>query len=120
MATRSYIGIALSNGNVKTIYCHYDGYLSYVGSVLKEHYTTVDQVNELINGGDMSSLGETINETKFYAQQGEASIAEELTDWRSTFSDSWCEYFYLFNPSTNKWYYAERESDPKSIQLKDF
>lgn len=71
----------------------------------------------------MSSLGETINETKYYSQRNESGVeAEELVNWRTTFSDSWCEYFYLFNPGQDKWYYATKEDDrviTADIQLKD-
>lgn len=122
MATRSYIGKALSNGNVKIIYCHFDGYLSGVGSRLKDYYTTTEQVDELLNGGDMSSLGDTINETCYYAAKGEIETdveAREIGNWRITFSDSWCEYFYLYNPATSKWYYAKHNSNPELVQLND-
>ena len=122
MATRSYIGKALSNGNVKIIYCHFDGYLSGVGSKLKDFYTTTEQVDELLRGGDMSSLGETINETRYFGAKGEVDTdieAREIGNWRITFSDSWCEYLYLYNPATNKWYYAEHNSNPELIQLND-
>lgn len=39
MSTRSYIGVQHSDGTVTAIYCHYDGYPSGVGKVLRDHYS---------------------------------------------------------------------------------
>ena len=61
MATRSTISILELNGTVKQIYCHYDGYVSNNGRLLKTFYTTPNLVKELISGGDLSALGEYIN-----------------------------------------------------------
>ena len=61
MSTRSAIGV-MHGDKVKAIYCHSDGYLSYVGKVLLEHYNN-DQspkTNHLVAMGDMSMLGKEI------------------------------------------------------------
>ena len=54
MSTRSRIGIELSNGDVLSAYHHYDGYPTWLGKTLCEHYNTTEKVSELIDGGDMS------------------------------------------------------------------
>jgi hypothetical protein len=54
MATRSRIGIELSDGSVLSAYHHWDGYPSWLGRILKTHYNSYDQAAELIDGGDMS------------------------------------------------------------------
>ena len=54
MATRSRIGLLLSDGSVLSAYSHWDGYPSGVGKILKEHYNSYDKISELIDGGDMS------------------------------------------------------------------
>jgi hypothetical protein len=56
MATRSRIAIELPSGEVHSIYCHWDGYPSNNGAILKEHYNTRDKVTQLISLGDISSL----------------------------------------------------------------
>ena len=61
MATRSRIAIENENGSVTSIYCHYDGYPSYVGKVLMEHYTDHEKVKKLIALGDISSLYENVD-----------------------------------------------------------
>jgi hypothetical protein len=55
MATRSRIGIQLSDESVLSVYHHWDGYPEWLGRILKTHYNTRDKVAELIDGGDMSS-----------------------------------------------------------------
>jgi hypothetical protein len=55
MATRSRIGIMLSDESVLSVYHHWDGYPEWLGRILNTHYNTRDKVAELIDGGDMSS-----------------------------------------------------------------
>ena len=58
MATRSYIGIYNSESNtVDYIYCHFDGFLDYVGRILVNYYTDAARVRQLIALGDISSIG---------------------------------------------------------------
>ena len=54
MGTRS--RIAVMHGTVcKSVYCHWDGYLEYNGSLLQKHYDST-KTNQLVSLGDMSSL----------------------------------------------------------------
>ncbi len=59
MATRSLIGMNLDNGITKIIYCHWDGYPEHNGQLLVDNYTSPSAVFELMELGDVSSLGET-------------------------------------------------------------
>ena len=63
MATRSTIAVIDNDGTVKQVYCHWDGYLSYNGRLLKEEYNSLKLANELVSFGDMSILAENINPT---------------------------------------------------------
>jgi hypothetical protein len=56
MSTNATITLKNDDGSYDSIYVHYDGYLEHVGSVLKEHYNTLDKVKALIALGDLSSL----------------------------------------------------------------
>jgi hypothetical protein len=55
MATRSRIGIELKDGSVLSSYHHWDGYPEWLGRILNTHYNSREQVEDLIDGGDMSS-----------------------------------------------------------------
>ena len=54
MATRSRIGIELSDGSILSAYHHWDGYPQWLGRILNTHYNSREQAAELIDGGDMS------------------------------------------------------------------
>jgi len=60
MGTRSRIGV-MHGDKCKSIYCHWDGYLSYNGKILQENYDS-PKANFLVALGDMSSLGKLIGE----------------------------------------------------------
>ena len=81
MGTRSAIGI--KHGDVvRAVYCHYDGYLEYMGRALTLYYQDSIKVNKLISMGDMSSIGAAIgskhafNDRSNYLDNG---IAEQCT-----------------------------------------
>lgn len=57
MSTNSLIAMKTSDGKVKAVYCHWDGYLGYVGRILINYYDNLDKVKTLINLGSISSLG---------------------------------------------------------------
>ncbi len=60
MATRSRIGIQNQDGTVTSIYSHWDGYPSYNGKILKEHYADRSKVESLVALGSISILAESI------------------------------------------------------------
>jgi hypothetical protein len=63
MGTRSTIAIEFADNSVSQVYCHWDGYLSNNGQILRTEYMDPFKVRELIDLGDFSSLRETVEET---------------------------------------------------------
>ena len=62
MATRSNIAYMCPvYKTVKTIYCHWDGSPDTMLPILTNHYNDTDKVMELLELGDMSSIGPTID-----------------------------------------------------------
>ena len=55
MATRARIGLELKDGSILSAYHHWDGMPSWLGRILTTHYNSRSLVEELIDGGDMSS-----------------------------------------------------------------
>ena len=55
MSTNSRIGIRLEDGSILSVYHHWDGYPEWLGVTLKQQYNTREKVEELIDGGNMSS-----------------------------------------------------------------
>lgn len=60
MGTRSRIGV-MHGDNCKSVYCHWDGYLSHNGAILQKHYDSA-KANHLVSLGNISSLAESIGE----------------------------------------------------------
>jgi hypothetical protein len=82
MGTRSRIGIQLQDSSVVSVYCHYDGYPEHTGRILKEDYTTKEQVANLIDGGSMSSLKTThLWETKAVRDQNNQIVRDKDDNW---------------------------------------
>ena len=71
MATRSRIGIELKNGNILSVYHHWDGYPEWLGRILNTHYNTRTKVAELIDGGDMSTCWGEDKQPEYYSARGE-------------------------------------------------
>jgi hypothetical protein len=78
MATRSNIAIENQDGSVSSIYCHFDGYIDEVGKTLYENYNTREEMEQLIALGDISSLGETIEETVAYHRDRGEKLQEPM------------------------------------------
>jgi hypothetical protein len=125
MGTRSAIGI--KHGDViKAIYCHYDGYLEYMGRALTLYYQDSIKVNKLISMGDMSCIGAAIGskhafnarsryldngiaeQCTFYARdRGEENVDFRTFQSEQEFVDEFEageEFYYLFK--NNRWYYS--------------
>jgi len=62
MGTRSTIALEFADGTVQQVYCHWDGYLEHNGAILRDHYSDPFVLRDLIDMGDMSSLGKVIGE----------------------------------------------------------
>ena len=60
MATRSTIALEFADGTVEQVYCHWDGYLAHNGKILQEYYSNPFILRDLIDMGDISSLGRII------------------------------------------------------------
>ena len=60
MATRSTIALEFADGTVQQVYCHWDGYLAHNGHILQNHYSNPFILRDLIDLGDVSSLGKII------------------------------------------------------------
>ena len=139
MGTRSRIGIQLKDNSILSVYCHYDGYPSFNGKVLREFYNTKEKVSQLINGGNMSCTwtnagwnNETLPEMGplYYTMRGESiednapELNKNKSEYLKTADDCGEEYAYLFTSAgwtcynTRSWddnYMKEEEIPAGSI-----
>ena len=114
MSTNSRIAVKLGKGKYKSIYSHWDGYPSWNGKLLKENYTTLDKVIELIELGSISVLGVKVgkkvdfdsfdsnknkNTLAYHRDSGEVLQIDSHKTLKEIPSE---EYIYLFR--NGKWY----------------
>ena len=113
MGTRSRIGV-MHGDKLKSIYCHWDGYLSNNGKILQTHYDSA-KANHLVSLGDLSSLGTTIGEKHdfdtrtdcctFYGRDREETGVDFTVDQsydEFLSKDYDYEYYYIMNDGV--WY----------------
>ena len=129
MATRSTIALEYADGTVDQVYCHWDGYLEHNGKILQEHYSNPFKLQELMDLGDVSSLGINIGRkhafspfegdkndydvaveqegaTTFYGRdRGETGVGarrfKDFADYKQNFQHE--EYAYILR-TDGKWY----------------
>lgn len=127
MSTNSIIAVKQDDDQYETIYCHWDGYPTGVGASLLESYNSLELANQLVAGGDISSIaGQPDNVPKYYAKRGSwgssnwgssADVDEPWEDVKPTnrtmeeiqkwAKDGFCEYVYLFEDG--EWKYLDRD-----------
>jgi hypothetical protein len=111
MSTRSTIGMENDNGEVRAIYCHWDGYPSNNGAILLEHYNNPQKIEQLLDLGDLSSLRAEIGEKQDFnnpkndnwclaygRDRGEENTSARTYKNKEALleDESWSEYWYLF------------------------
>jgi len=104
MGTRSRVGVM--HGDVcKSVYCHYDGYLSYTGEILNKHYDST-LANALVARGDNSGVKETLEEMNFYSDRGETDVSWQVAHTFEEFLEQvescGAEYYYVLRDGV--WY----------------
>ena len=123
MATRGTIALEFADGTVGMIYSHWDNYLSHNGKILFEHYQDPFKVRDLIDLGDLSSLGANIGEKHefdartqdctFYGRdRGETGIEaryfDNFEDYAANHQTE--EYEYILRKD-GRWYVSSYDTD---------
>jgi len=75
MATRSTIALEFADGTVQQVYSHWDGYIEHNGKILFEHYSDPFKLRDLIDLGDISSLGPNIGVKHPFSPHGDGDKA---------------------------------------------
>ena len=102
MGTRSRIGV-MHGDKVKSVYCHWDGYLEHNGAILQEHYDS-SKANFLVALGDLSSLRSEIGEKHAFSQF--ELPAEEVEAFKAL-TENWCTFYGRDRGETgNEWQVA--------------
>ena len=104
MGTRSRVGV-MHGDKVKSVYCHYDGYLECTGQILLKYYDS-PRANELVALGDNSGVKERLEDINFYRARGEVDIeyqvAHTFTEFLEQVDGCGGEYYYVMRDGV--WY----------------
>lgn len=129
MSTRCLIAKQVGNDRYLTIYCHTDGYPSYTGNMLLEHYNTPERVNDLLALGDLSILKEKLSPDptlphSFNNRQNDVTVAYGRDNGEkdvkakalalSQLDEQWVNYVYVFTEN-NVWKYFEPGEAKKGL-----
>jgi hypothetical protein len=133
MGTRSRIGIQLADESILSVYCHWDGYPEFNGVKLVEHFNTREKVEELIDGGDISSLWTNerwsndlldrhrdVYGPQYYSQRGE-DCPPRLDANKYDYLANGEEYAYIYTPN-DEWvcynrYQFEDNRMPEVVEI---
>ena len=88
MGTRSRIGV-MHGDKVKSVYCHWDGYVAHNGRLLQDHYDSA-KANQLVAMGDMSSLGRVIGEAHPFSPH---TSAEDKALFEAAKAAGYCTFY---------------------------
>ena len=123
MSTRSRIGLLIGDESVVSVYHHWDGYPSWLGIHLRNNYTTKEQIEELLDGGDISCISSDTDwelekcelHIKYYNDRGE-DTEPRFDSTVEDYLDDGEEYAYLFE--NNEWIcYDLHNAQPQIIEI---
>lgn len=118
MATRGTIAVQHTDGTVSQVYAHWDNYLEGTGQTLLDHYNSLALAECLVNGGDISSVANTVDTTVYYGRDRgednmEARAFGNLNSYYKGLQPE--EYNYLF--TNGQWLVEHYESGGEYVPL---
>ena len=97
MGTPCSIAIMERHDSIRAIYCNFDGYISRTGTMLKESYTDIDKVRQLIAGGNIRGLETEVELVERYPGAREVPTHTDcMQHWLKEYAGQ-VQYNYLFD-----------------------
>ena len=88
MSTNASVHVKGTDGKIRSIYIHWDGYLSHVGKLLRDHYNTQELADSLVSMGDCSSLDRSLEDSTFYNRDRNEDWDDVQPNVSATLQDS--------------------------------
>jgi len=97
MGTRSTIALEYADGTVEQVYCHWDGYLEHNGKILQEHYSNPFKLRDLMDLGDLSSLGRNLGNghpfSKFGLKEEDPDFDQMIALCKQAEEEGWTTFY---------------------------
>ena len=127
MSTHCYIAKQIGSNSYRTIFCKLDGYLEVNGSILAQYYTEDEKVDQLLELGDLWSLGCRLHPDPdkphtYWSRQRDVTFAfnrdlgekdteaQIMTLQELDNADDYAEYAFVFNEDKRWQYFRIGES----------
>ena len=139
MSTPSFIGVLCKEGIIKFVYCHSDGYPSYLGKMLLEHYNTPELATALVDLGSLSMVRERLAPvrhgpkggitTAYHRDRGDDLEIDSVvvdtpvvlknaeTLFLNILKEENITYGYLYNVADKLWYATDTVQDNRFFVL---
>jgi hypothetical protein len=96
MASRCFISVFKESFEYDSIFCA-DGHPEFTGNTLVRHYNDERDVIRLIEEGDVSNLGDTLSECKFYDEDfGFNRSFSSMDSMVQFYRECGCNYGYIY------------------------
>ena len=104
MSTKAAIGLVNSDDTITGIYCGHDGYVEGLGKILLTNYNDCNLIQELIAGGNIKHIRDSIQSTEYYIRDysepnNKSQTLSRLEDFERYYHKM--AYYYLY--SDNMW-----------------
>lgn len=97
MGTRSTIALEFADGTVEQVYCHWDGYLAHNGQILFQYYSDPFKLRDLIDLGDLSSLGRNLGNghpfSKFGLKEEDPDFDQMMALCKQAEEEGWTTFY---------------------------
>ena len=129
MSTPSFIGVLCKEGIIKFVYCHSDGYPSYLGKMLLEHYNTPELATALVDLGSLSMVPKGGITTAYHRDRGDDLEIDSVvvdtpvvlknaeTLFLNILKEENITYGYLYNVADKLWYATDTIQDNRFFVL---
>jgi hypothetical protein len=116
MSSHCNIGVEHENGSISYVYCHFDGYPVNITRILTRFYNSYDSALALVELGELSCIGKTLDECKAYHRD----FGEFYEVWNESDAEKMYlqEYNYLFRTVNNGWW-IKKCTSPEWVQIDD-
>lgn len=104
MGTRAIIAVNISRNVVVSAYCHYDGGIMDAGKTLVIYHNTLEEVQELVSGGYMRGIYDTLESTRKVTPENDEIMAT-VTGQTLKADNFGAEFVYWF--INGDWYWTE-------------